>query len=262
MLNLLDDSLAAFLRAEVPDLRDVDVSFDPPDKDWAASLGKPTVNLFLYDVRRNLDERHAGWEHVHTDDGRQRREPLPRVDCHYLATAWTSAVDDEHKLLGDVLACLMAFRQLPGDYLQGALAEIRPAPSLSVNRPNGRDIADFWSALGGRLKPGLDLVATLTFDRTATIDAGKPVDRINTLTRDRHDRNDRRTETLRVGGHTRPPAPGAVVHSPRGVARVDKHGHFLIPAQPGDKVAIADETGEADVGEMGRIDLPRDSETQ
>src|SRR2546429_143298 len=94
MLHLLDESLEAFLRAAVPlPKREVDVSFAAPDRDWAARVSRPTVNLYLWDVRRNLDQRDGGMETVVGDDGRpQRRPPLPRVDCRYLVTAWTSAV--------------------------------------------------------------------------------------------------------------------------------------------------------------------------
>lgn len=89
MLHLLDESLEAFLRATVPlPKREVDVVFAAPDRDWAARVSRPTVNLYLWDVRRNLDERDGGMETVFGDDGRPlRRPPLPRVDCRYLVTA-------------------------------------------------------------------------------------------------------------------------------------------------------------------------------
>ena len=51
MLQLLDESLESFLRAEVPlGARDVDVAFDAPDKEWASQISRPTVNLFLWDI--------------------------------------------------------------------------------------------------------------------------------------------------------------------------------------------------------------------
>ena len=58
MLNLLDESLEAFLRAEVPlPSKNVDVSFEAPDSDWGAGVTKPTLNLYLWDLRLNFDER-------------------------------------------------------------------------------------------------------------------------------------------------------------------------------------------------------------
>ena len=50
MLHLLDETLEAFLRAEVPlPARQVDVSFAAPDSEWGAAVTKPTVNLFLWE---------------------------------------------------------------------------------------------------------------------------------------------------------------------------------------------------------------------
>jgi len=41
--------------------RDVDVAFDAPDGDWSAALcTKPTVDLYLWDIRPNLAEREYG----------------------------------------------------------------------------------------------------------------------------------------------------------------------------------------------------------
>lgn len=103
MLHLLDETLAAFLRAEVPlPEREVDVAFEAPDRDWGAAVTRPTVNLYLWDVRRNSDEREAGMELVKDGNGhKHRRPPLPRIDCRYLVTAWTNELRDEHALLAE-----------------------------------------------------------------------------------------------------------------------------------------------------------------
>src|SRR5215470_12339843 len=109
MLHLLDESLEAFLRATVPlPRREVDVSFEAPDRDWAAKVSRPTINLYLWDVRRNLSDRDFGVVTVHDENGKpHRRAPLPRVDCRYLVTAWTTDIRDEHSLLGATLAALL-----------------------------------------------------------------------------------------------------------------------------------------------------------
>ena len=63
MLNLLDETLSAFLRKTVPlPAREVDIVFDAPDGEWAAGVSRPTVNLYLWDVRPNLAEREYGEE--------------------------------------------------------------------------------------------------------------------------------------------------------------------------------------------------------
>lgn len=181
MLHLLDESLETFLRAEVPlPQRSVDVVFDAPDGDWAAGVSRPTVNLYLWDVRPNLAERQWGEELVGLDDGRRvRREPLPRVDCRYLVTAWTTEVRDEHSLLGSVLTALLLHPFIAADHLKGPFATVRPLPAVTLRSGDGTENSDFWSALGGQLKPGLDLVVTATVDAAAFIEVGPPVQEID-----------------------------------------------------------------------------------
>jgi hypothetical protein len=61
--------------------------------------------------------------------------------------------------------------------MTGALAE-QPLPAMvSVALPLGpdRSIADVWSALGGELKPSLDLVFNAPFVVGRSITAGAPV---------------------------------------------------------------------------------------
>lgn len=178
MLQILDESIEAFLRSAVPlPERDVDVAFEAPDRDWSARLNRPTVNLFLWDVRRNLAEQDAGL-HLHKgpDGHATRRPPLPRMDCRYVVTAWTSEVRDEHSLLGAVLQSLLLAPRLAPEYIGHGYADVRPLPSLQVAMPDGKDTADFWSAIGGQLKPGLDLVVTVTVDAVAARQAGPPVE--------------------------------------------------------------------------------------
>jgi len=180
MLHLLDESLEAFLRATVPlPQRDVDVAFAAPDGDWAAGVSRPTVDLYLWDVRPNLAEREYGEERIEHSDGRRfRRHPLPRVDCRYLVTAWTTEVRDEHSLLGDVLSALLLHPVIDAEHLQGRFAEVRPLPSVRLRTGDGSENSDFWSALGGQLKPGLDLVVTVTVDAALMLVTGPPVEEL------------------------------------------------------------------------------------
>lgn len=173
MLHLLDESMEAFLRARVPlPPREVDVVFDAPDGTWAAAVSRPTVNLYLWDVRPSYAEREFGENLIARDDGRRfRQDPLPRVDCRYLVTAWTTEVGNEHKLLGDVLTALLLHPVLALEHLKGAFAAVRPLPTIRLRSGDGSDNSDFWSALGGQLKPGLDVVVTVTVDAAALRDA-------------------------------------------------------------------------------------------
>lgn len=245
MLNLLDDSLEAFLRAEVPLApSDVDVSFDAPDRDWGAAVTKPTVNLFLWDVRRNLDEREAGWTVAEAEGKRVRARQKPRVDFRYIVTAWTSDVRDEHALLGSVLATLLEHGELPEQHLQGSYAPVRPLPSLDVAPPDGRDQAEFWEALGGQLKPGLDMVVTATIDAAQLAEAGPPVFRFRVEVNG----NGATTGSTHIAGRVED-ATAATVRSPRGRGVVGPDGAFLVRAEEGDEVVV--ETDKPRTGKVG-----------
>jgi hypothetical protein len=180
MLDLLDQALESHLRTAVPLGKDVAVSFEAPDSEWAAKVsGRPAVNLYLWDVRLNLDERDCGESLVPGQDGRRvRRKPLPRIDCRYLVTSFTNEVRDEHDLLGRVLAALLRDGEIGEAHLPGRLGSLRPLPSVQIMAGDGRDNGDFWSALGGQLKVGLDLLVTATVDtREQPVPAGPDVER-------------------------------------------------------------------------------------
>lgn len=177
MLNLLDESMERFLRAVVPlPPREVDIAFEAPDGDWAASVSRPTVNLYLWDVRPSTVERDFGMLETTDQNGRrQRRGASPRIECRFLVTAWTSDVGDEHSLLGRVLVALLVNPVIATNHLAGTLATIEPRPTIELRTGTAAENSDFWSALGGQLKPGLDVVVTITVDAAAVREVGPPV---------------------------------------------------------------------------------------
>ena len=180
MLNLLDESMEQFLRAVVPlPPREVDIAFEAPDGDWAAGISRPTVNLYLWDVRPSMVQREFGMLEMTDQNGhRQRRSAPPRVECRFLVTAWTSDVGDEHSLLGRVLLALLVNPVIATEHLSGALASIEPRPTIELRTGTAAENSDFWSALGGQLKPGLDLVVTVTVDAALRAAAGPPTEKI------------------------------------------------------------------------------------
>jgi hypothetical protein len=178
MLNDLDETIKYLLIDHIPlDPGEVDVSFDVPDREWSASISKPTLNYYLYDIRENLDLRESSWI---TEGGSgkptTRQRPPFRVDLSYQITAWTQAIEDEHTLLWHTLAVLMRFPILPEESLHGALRE-QPLPiSTKVAQPDGvlKSPGDFWTALDNQLKPSLSYVVTLAMDHQKLV-AGPPV---------------------------------------------------------------------------------------
>lgn len=178
MLHLLDDALEAYLRAETPlPAGEIDIVFERPNRDWGASVNRPTVNIFLWDLRRNSTDQEAGME-TYVENGRTvRRPPRPRIDCRYLITAFAGEIRDEHQLLGSVLMSLLKYNELPAQYLPGGYGEVRPLPSMHVERNDGSDSTDFWTAVQGDVRPGLDVIITATVDAGFVAEAGPPTGR-------------------------------------------------------------------------------------
>ena len=98
MIDELDEVLRKFLIREIPIKNsDVDIKFDMPKREWSARLNRPTLDLFLYDIRENAKLRQAQpmWEvERKNDQAIQRRKPV-RLDLHYMITAWASEPEDD-----------------------------------------------------------------------------------------------------------------------------------------------------------------------
>ena len=179
MIELFDDVLRRLITAEVADGTGVAISFEAPTREWGTKRSVPTLDLYLYDVREDLTRREVQWVEVRDANGRVigRRPPPRRYRLSYLVTAWTQRPEDEHRLLSACLATFLRHETLPPPDLVGALAD-QPVPvELEVALPPGpdRSLADVWTALGGELKPSLDLVATVPFVVGREREAGKPV---------------------------------------------------------------------------------------
>src|ERR671927_1773501 len=115
----LDEALRTMLRRELErhGFEGVEIAFDAPASDWSAKLTSPTVNLFLYDLRENLGQAEATPREVRVNGANSTAAPPMRLEITYAVTAWTKAVEDEHRLLSQVLAVLFSYKNLPGDVL-------------------------------------------------------------------------------------------------------------------------------------------------
>lgn len=180
MLADLDESLRRLLRRELSrhGLDGMNIAFDAPTKEWSAALSGPTLNLFLYDIREALELREREW-HEHRGNGNARlQQPPMHVECSYAITAWTRAVEDEHRMLSQVLAVLFAHPVLVGDDVVEALAATatsRHPITTRVGQAKGEDKADFWNAIGGAYRVALDYVVRLVFEPGVTVTRGPPV---------------------------------------------------------------------------------------
>ncbi len=236
MLEYIDESLEGFLRAMVPlSAADVDVSFEAPDRTWSAKLNRPTINLFLWDIKRSIDRARTGMEDYEQDGVRMRRLALPRVELRYLVTAWTSEHSDERALFGGLLQTLLGHSVIPAEFVAQPLRSLSPL-AVSLTRSGDANL-DVFKALEGQLKPALDMVIVTEVDTglgrataTAVSDIGIGVtDRDGNAT----------ASSRRVAGEVRiPGAAGCSVHSPRGSTTIDPTGRFIVRAQPGDTLTI------------------------
>ncbi len=174
MINDLDETLKQLLIGKVPlDPVEVDISFDMPDREWSASVVKPTVNLYLYDIHENLELRSNEWMIERSQGIATRKKPPVRVDLSYLITVWTSDTADQHRLLGQLLATLFRYQELPEDLLQGSLKEARWPLRTFTAQKDGILInaADFWSALDNQIRPSINYVVTIPVEIEAAVAA-------------------------------------------------------------------------------------------
>jgi hypothetical protein len=178
MLADLDETLRGLLKAELErhGFEAVDIAFDAPAREWSGQLSKPSVNLFLYDLREAEQMRTSEWSRM-TKDGRTFEGRPPMImECSYAVTAWTQAVEDEHRLLSQVLAIFNAYPELPQDSLNGRLANGSQAFPIKARIGQGKgEKSDFWSAIGGQYKVSLDYVVRLSVDSGAKLERGPEV---------------------------------------------------------------------------------------
>jgi len=174
MQSAFIDDLSATLKAVLqdptfatmfPELAGADIIFDRPTDTLAPP--KTSVDLFLYDIRENLDLRLN--EVTTTRVGNQvLTHPAPlRLACSYLATAWpVGGVDppfQEQRLLSEVLVVLSHYPLIPNSFLQGTLAgQAPPLPMVALHPDALKNLAEFWSSLGSKLKPSLTVTVTMS----------------------------------------------------------------------------------------------------
>lgn len=180
MIQEIDQALRALIRTDAFADPEVEVLFDAPTKDWAGRRNAPTVDVYLYDIREDMRRRARGQENEYDGSGRVVARHLPprHFKFSYLVTAWTQRPEDEHRLLSALLTCFLRHDVIPAALLAGSpLAQLGlPVPlTVGLPPPEDRAFADVWSALGGELKPSLDLVVTAPVLTGQRLETGPPV---------------------------------------------------------------------------------------
>ena len=260
-LKALDETLQKLLLTRMTTLGTspgtTQVGFRAPDSSWRPDVGnlstKKAVNVYLLELRENRRLRTNEVIETHSN-GLSFREPAPpRVDCHYLITAWSGAEEsagkttDEHDILGDALAVLMEARPLNARRVFGTTPfptnfppELEDAdlPATVVPPEGFAKHPEFWGTLRGDVnpwKPAIHLVVTVPVVVSRQFDGILVTTRITTYRQE----GDPGETLIQIGGHVRrttaPQAPvdGAVVElrrSPAGElvasARTNELGRF------------------------------------
>jgi hypothetical protein len=168
MIDDLDQVLRQLLIRELPiKNHEVDIKFDLPKREWSSRVSRPTLNLFLHDLRENTTLREPAWEIERNGDGTvtKRRKAL-RVDLHYMITSWVADhPEDEHRLLARALMALFRNPHLPDDLLPESLQDQPvPIPIRVAQYDEFRTPADVWSALDNELRPAIACTVTLALN--------------------------------------------------------------------------------------------------
>jgi hypothetical protein len=245
MLPDFDNTLKQLLVQRVPlDPSAVDISFECPTRAWSATVAKPTVNLYLFDLRENTPLRQGGQAVERGPDGPSGTRPPPVLfDLSYVITVWAPDIATEHQLLWQVMITLMRQPQIGPDLLQGALKTLGPPVKTATAQWDGvlHKPGELWSAVDNTLKPAITYTATLSVD-IHPLRAAPPV-----LTKVIFTGNTKRTQRDRlvaIGGivRTRPAAEGApqrvvadaeVTFPQLGLTvRSDGDGRYVVPEIP------------------------------
>jgi hypothetical protein len=177
VIHEVDEALRRLVKQALHDT-EAEIAFDAPTKDWASRRNAPAVNLYLYDIREDLRRRQRGLLNEYGPDHTVTKRHMPprHIKLSYLITAWTQRPEDEHRLLSDLLLSILSNESVPPELLTGSLAALGlPVPmTIALPPPEDRAFADVWTALGGDLKPSLDVVVSAPVDAGRRFDAGPP----------------------------------------------------------------------------------------
>jgi Pvc16 N-terminal domain/Carboxypeptidase regulatory-like domain len=148
-----------------PPLSNALILFDRPEQSFKPQ--QTAVDLFLYDLRENLELRSNELTIIKGDVGAVTQRPPMRLACSYLATAWPVGGADpalqEQQLLSQVLQALGRFPTIPAALLQGTLVgQEPPLPMVALHPDALKNLAEFWASLGNTLRPSLTLTVTIS----------------------------------------------------------------------------------------------------
>ncbi|MBA3532238.1 MAG: DUF4255 domain-containing protein [Ardenticatenales bacterium] len=164
MFDKLDEALRKLLIRELPiSNNEIDIDFKQPKREWSARLSRPTLNLFLYDVRENNKMRQAQpfWDvEQNGKTATLQRKPV-MINLHYVITAWATEPEDEHRLLGRTLMTLYRHPYIPKDLLPEEIAEAKEDVIILKSQYDMLDKpSDIWSTIDNQWRPSIPMILT------------------------------------------------------------------------------------------------------
>jgi hypothetical protein len=226
-----------------PELAGAQIVFDRPTEPF--NPPQTTVDLFLYDVREHVELRNNEPIRRHTSIGRVTIEPPPlRVACSYLVTAWPVGGADlalqEHRLLSQILQLLSRFPTIPASFLVGSLVNQEPPlPMVTAQTDALKNPAEFWTAVGNRLRASLSVTVTVSMPALESIETGIVSTILTT-----YDVGGARELRVEIGGHvvdlTAQPIADALVDVVNAGlrTRTDAGGHYRFDSLPAGPVSV------------------------
>jgi hypothetical protein len=152
----------------------MDITFEQPTRDWSATLNRPTLNCWLFDLRENTRLRSMEVRYERNDAVRtaNRQVAALRFGLTYLVSAWANRIEDEHLLLWRALAVLSHIPLLrvspaPEPELKGDIARQPYDIPMQVGQTDelGINMTDLWSVVGNDMHAGFFVTATLALER-------------------------------------------------------------------------------------------------
>jgi hypothetical protein len=148
-----------------PPLNNALISFDRPDETF--NPAQTTVNLFLYDLRENLELRSNELSVDKSNSQSVTHKPPLRLSCSYLVTAWpsggVSTALQEQQLLSQALQVFGRFPEIPEGLLQGTLAaQDPPLPMVALHPDALKSLSEFWTSLGTKFRASVTVTATIS----------------------------------------------------------------------------------------------------
>jgi hypothetical protein len=168
---ILDDPA---LGTTFPELAAAQIVFDRPVETFNPT--QTTIDLFLYDIRENMELRSSEPTLRRLNGQVEIQRPPLRVACSYLITAWpvggTDLALQEHRLLSQVLQVLARYPKIPAPFLRGQLVgQQPPLPMMTAQTDGLKEPAEFWTAIGNKLRPSLTVTVTIGMEVFAPVTA-------------------------------------------------------------------------------------------